>query len=57
QISDSGPQPIIQECVETTPLQPMLEHTNAQIYILNMHALHNACLVRRVLPQELTQPI
>ncbi|KZT20093.1 hypothetical protein NEOLEDRAFT_1076404 [Neolentinus lepideus HHB14362 ss-1] len=52
----SGTRPHLQERQETQIQQRFIEHTAVERYIINMHALHNAHLIRSVLPRELTQP-
>ncbi|KAH9925298.1 uncharacterized protein B0H18DRAFT_933788 [Fomitopsis serialis] len=46
----------VRERMETEITQTFIEHTNDTHYILNMHALHNARLIRKVLPRHLTKP-
>jgi hypothetical protein len=45
-----------QERETTNIIIPTLQHANNTHFILNMHALHNAHLVRQVLPQSLVAP-
>lgn len=35
----------------------IIEHTAIQRYIINMHSLHNAHLIRTVIPRTLTAPV
>lgn len=45
-----------QERQETGLHQDRVKHTEQQRFVLNMHALHNAALIRETLPRELTRP-
>ncbi|KAH9927850.1 hypothetical protein B0H21DRAFT_678671, partial [Amylocystis lapponica] len=53
----SGKRYRMQERVESEVIQPFIEHTNNTHYILNMHMLHNAALLRKAIPRHLSQPI
>ncbi|KAJ7769297.1 hypothetical protein B0H16DRAFT_1660998 [Mycena metata] len=46
-----------QERTVTDRTELQLVHTPEQVFILNMHALHNAYLIREILPRALTAPI
>ncbi len=48
---------IRQERLETDVRQKHLAHSNDARYLLNMHALHNAHLIRDTLPRTLVAPI
>ncbi|KAF8972139.1 hypothetical protein BDZ97DRAFT_2015119 [Flammula alnicola] len=48
--------PILQERKTTTKMQAIIKHVNMQRYFVNMHALHNAHLLRETLPRHLTEP-
>ncbi|KAG8726373.1 hypothetical protein FRC12_023457 [Ceratobasidium sp. 428] len=48
---------IRQEKNNTTIRRQAIEHNNTRIYVVNMHALHNAHLIRRVFPRALVRPI
>ncbi|KAJ7115666.1 hypothetical protein C8R44DRAFT_880092 [Mycena epipterygia] len=48
---------IRQERILTDITQGTVSHSDTQRYILNMHGLHNAHLIRDVLPRELVAPI
>ncbi|KAF8064464.1 hypothetical protein FPV67DRAFT_1672161 [Lyophyllum atratum] len=45
-----------QERIQTTTPRKTISHAASDRYILNMHALHNAHLIRKVLPRHLTAP-
>ncbi|KAI0781920.1 hypothetical protein C8Q75DRAFT_812065 [Abortiporus biennis] len=49
--------PVIQDRRETSLRQGAVVHQGAEWYLLNMHALHNAHLIRKVLPRSLTTPV
>ncbi|OCH83781.1 hypothetical protein OBBRIDRAFT_815707 [Obba rivulosa] len=49
--------PRVQERLETELSETFIEHVDDKMHLLNMHALHNAALIRRVLPRSLTAPI
>ncbi|KAJ7448863.1 hypothetical protein B0H11DRAFT_1743965, partial [Mycena galericulata] len=46
-----------QERILTDNTQKSISHSAIQHFILNMHALHNAHLIREVLPRQLVAPI
>ncbi|EIW54556.1 uncharacterized protein TRAVEDRAFT_60724 [Trametes versicolor FP-101664 SS1] len=50
-------QQILQERKLTGRTRKIIGHEPIGRYLLNMHALHNAALIREVLPRELTSPI
>ncbi|EDQ99232.1 uncharacterized protein LACBIDRAFT_316826 [Laccaria bicolor S238N-H82] len=47
--------PALQERETTTRMQGTIEHLDNTRYFINMHALHNAHLIREVLPRDLTK--
>jgi hypothetical protein len=47
---------MIQERQETTNTRVKIVHASDNYYFLNMHALHNAAKIRKVLPRHLTAP-
>lgn len=49
--------PQMQERQETTIRISLIDHQDKTNYVLNMHALHNAHLLRKILPQRLVQPV
>jgi hypothetical protein len=56
-VTQQGPAFFTQERAPTTLSKPAVIHSNEAIYILNIHALHNSHLVRKVLSRNLTKPI
>jgi hypothetical protein len=46
-----------QERTFTDRTELQMAHTSEQVFILNMHALHNTHLIREILPRALTTPI
>jgi hypothetical protein len=38
-------------------MEPFIEHRAIDHFVINMHALHNAHLVRNALPRDLTRPL
>ncbi|KAG8696148.1 hypothetical protein FRC09_008704 [Ceratobasidium sp. 395] len=55
--SNSALEVIRQERRNTTLERQLVEHREDPIFIINMHALHNARRIREVLPRHLTEPI
>ncbi|KAJ7083339.1 hypothetical protein B0H15DRAFT_785013 [Mycena belliarum] len=49
--------PVFQERILTSRTEMITKHSAEQRFILNLHALHNAHLIRGVLPRSLTAPI
>ena len=47
---------VMQERIETEKLKKVVEHSDDTHFFLNMHGLHNAHLIREVLPQCLVAP-
>ncbi|KAK7027036.1 hypothetical protein R3P38DRAFT_2496555 [Favolaschia claudopus] len=47
---------IHQERITTSPTELRVSHSPEQRFLINMHALHNAHLIRDVLPRSLTTP-
>jgi hypothetical protein len=47
----------MQERQTTGLTQAVIHHKETEIYFINMHALHNAHLLRETLPRSLTAPI
>ncbi|KAH9833182.1 uncharacterized protein C8Q71DRAFT_684139, partial [Rhodofomes roseus] len=56
----TGTAPVQQERRETAQTRQVIKHVgdgpDADRYILNIHALHNAALIRQTLPRSLTAP-
>ncbi|KAJ7675041.1 hypothetical protein B0H17DRAFT_1161670 [Mycena rosella] len=52
-----GAENIVQERGPTGRTQAAVQHVDTNIYFINMHALHNAHLLRETLPRNLTAPI
>lgn len=46
----------MEERQETTRTEPTIAHTDDDHFFLNLHALHNAARIRKVLPHHLTKP-
>ncbi|KAK7008238.1 hypothetical protein R3P38DRAFT_2948527 [Favolaschia claudopus] len=49
--------PLLQERIVTERMELQIKHSEQEHFILNMHALHNAHLIREVLPRNLSAPI
>ncbi|EMD40045.1 hypothetical protein CERSUDRAFT_45768 [Gelatoporia subvermispora B] len=45
-----------QERIETDITEVFVEHRDDDSFIINMHALHNGALLRKILPRTLTEP-
>ncbi len=54
--SDSDTREVFQERMKTKMTERVIKHTDNGKFILNMHALHNAAHIRKVLPRNLTAP-
>ncbi|KAJ7772761.1 hypothetical protein B0H14DRAFT_3589979 [Mycena olivaceomarginata] len=48
---------VVQERHATSRKQTGIKHSDTDIYFVNMHALHNADIIRDTLPRDLTAPI
>ncbi|KIJ31527.1 hypothetical protein M422DRAFT_61644 [Sphaerobolus stellatus SS14] len=46
-----------QERMESNIIENFIVHTDDDNFVINMHAIHNAALTRKVLPRNLTQPM
>ncbi|KAH9947059.1 hypothetical protein B0H21DRAFT_856845 [Amylocystis lapponica] len=55
--SPTGKQHVVQEKTTTARTETIIAHTTAERFLLNMHAIHNAALIRSTLPRYLTKPI
>jgi hypothetical protein len=53
----SSVQTVVQERITTDRTVQLISHRDDGHYIINTHALHNAMLLRDVLPREHTKPI
>jgi hypothetical protein len=47
----------VQERTKTCIEEPMIEHKPLKRFLINLHAFHNAHLVRRTLPRSLWAPV
>ncbi|KAK7449318.1 hypothetical protein VKT23_013461 [Stygiomarasmius scandens] len=56
QCKTSGSQVVRQERKNTPRYLPVIEHADDNNFIINTHALHNATLLRKLLPRILTEP-
>ncbi|CAE6515143.1 unnamed protein product [Rhizoctonia solani] len=54
---NSGVENVRQERLNTTIQRQTVEHRDKAIFVINMHALHNAQRTRQILPRSLTKPI
>jgi hypothetical protein len=52
----SALRPQMQERQETSQNLSLIAHEDDGHFVINMHALHNASILRKVLPRELTAP-
>ncbi|KAJ7707163.1 hypothetical protein B0H16DRAFT_1824386 [Mycena metata] len=52
-VESAGPR---QERLESRRTQKLINHSDNTRFILNLHALHNAHLIREILPRHLTAP-
>ena len=50
----SGTQAVVQERVESQMMETFIEHKPLDSFLINMHAFHNAHLIRSILPRDLT---
>lgn len=53
----SGKQPLMQERVASGQIRAYIEHQAMERFVINMHAFHNAHLIRACLPRLLVAPI
>jgi hypothetical protein len=56
QCQATGRRPRIQERQQTDIEMEVVEHVDDTRFIINMHALHNAARLRKVLPRSITKP-
>lgn len=54
--SATGQEFVVQERLITDRTRVAVSHSATKRYLLNMHALHNADLIREALPRSLTKP-
>jgi hypothetical protein len=52
----TGLRPVVHERQSTSKHLRFIEHTDDSHFVINMHAMHNAHRVRRVLDRNLVQP-
>ncbi|KAI0683585.1 hypothetical protein BC835DRAFT_1409372 [Cytidiella melzeri] len=57
QCSTTGSRVITQEQIDSGQTESHVEHCLLDEYVVNLHALHNAHLIRRAIPRSLTAPI
>ncbi|KAI0685823.1 hypothetical protein BC835DRAFT_1289282, partial [Cytidiella melzeri] len=57
QCSTTGSRVITQERIDSGQTESHVEHCLLDEYVVNLHALHNAHLIRRAIPRSLTAPI
>jgi len=55
--TDSKRAPRQQERLDLDETEPAIEHQLLETYVVNTHSLHDAHLLRRVLPRDLTAPV
>ncbi|KAI0044842.1 hypothetical protein FA95DRAFT_1458150, partial [Auriscalpium vulgare] len=48
--------PVRQERQDTTLFEQRIQHNDDDLYVINMHAIHNAAILRDSLPRALTAP-
>ncbi|KAJ7060667.1 hypothetical protein C8F01DRAFT_949889, partial [Mycena amicta] len=53
----TGSRRVEQERQLTEITEAVIEHKDPDVFVINTSAFHNAHLLRRTLPRELTQPI
>ncbi|KAH7322029.1 hypothetical protein B0J17DRAFT_621410 [Rhizoctonia solani] len=54
---NSGVENVRQERLNTNIQRQTIEHRESAVFVINMHALHNAQRIRQALPRSLTEPI
>jgi hypothetical protein len=52
----SALRPQMQERQETSRTVALIAHEDDNHFVINLHALHNATLLRKILPRQLTAP-